>query len=298
MRWKDGFEFEYGKVVPITPLVRGVVANNPSAYTGPGTTTFIIGRGDVAILDPGPALPEHIAAVRRAVAGERVTHLLVSHTHTDHSPATPGLQAFTGGVSCAFGPAPRQLPSEIDGAFDSAFQPDRLLRDGDVISGSNWTLTTVHTPGHASGHLCFALAEEGILFAGDHVMGWSTSVIPPPDGDLLDYERSLRKLLTRIDRTYWSSHGAPITDPPARVAELLAVREKRAQQVMGRLAAGDRTVAEITAQLYPAVGSELNFAARAMVHAQLIALLQQGKVSVDGPANADSVYRLRARSCN
>ena len=281
MIWKDGFEFEYGIAESISPLVRRVVANNPSPYTGPGTSTFIIGQGDVAILDPGPALPEHIAAVRQAVAGERVTHLLVSHTHTDHSPATAGLQALTGGLSYAYGPAPLNLPSEIDGAFDTAFRPDRLLRDGDTIHGPNWSLTTVHTPGHASGHLCFALAEERILFTGDHVMGWSSSVIPPPDGDMLDYEESLRKLLGRDERIYWSSHGAAMTDPSARIAELLAVREKRARQTVARLAAGDRTISEITAQLYPAIGSELNFAARAMVHAQLLALIRLGQVAAD-----------------
>ncbi len=292
MKWKDGFEFEYGIAEPVSALVRRVVANNPSPYTGPGTSTFIIGRGDVAILDPGPALPEHIAAVCRAVAGERVTHLLVSHTHTDHSPATAGLQALTGGLSYAYGPAPLHLPSEIDGAFDTTFQPDRLLRDGEVVSGSHWSLTTVHTPGHASGHLCFALAEEGILFTGDHVMGWSTSVIPPPDGDMLDYEQSLRKLLGRDERIYWSSHGAAITDPPRRVAELLAVREKRTRQILARLAAGDRTIPEIAAQLYPAIGAELNFAARAMVHAQLIALIRLGEVTADSAASSTSVYRL------
>jgi glyoxylase-like metal-dependent hydrolase (beta-lactamase superfamily II) len=292
MKWKDGFEFEYGIAETVSPLVRRVVANNPSPYTGPGTSTFIVGRGDVAILDPGPALPEHIAAISRAVAGERVTHLLISHTHTDHSPATAGLQALTGGSSYAYGPAPLNLPSEIDGAFDSDFQPDRLLRDGDALSGSNWSLTTVHTPGHASGHLCFALAEEGILFTGDHVMGWSTSVIPPPDGDMLDYEQSLRKLLARNDRLYWSSHGAAIADPRKRVGELLAIREKRSRQVIARLAAGDRTIPEITAQLYPAIGSPLNFAARAMVHAQLLAFIRLGKVTTDASAGLGSAYQL------
>jgi len=293
MRWKDGFEFEYGVTEEVSPLIRRVVARNPSPYTGPGTTTFIIGRGDVAIIDPGPALPEHIAAVARAVAGERVTHLLVSHTHSDHSPATKSLQTQTRGVCLAYGPSPPILNSLVDGAYDLAFRPDQKLRDGDRVQGTGWTLTAVHTPGHASNHLCFALEEERTLFTGDHVMGWASSVIPPPDGDMTAYQESLVKLQSRDDVGYWSSHGAVMADPKERVATLIKTRERRAHEITVRLQAGDTTARQIAAQLYPQLPSELAPAAAAMVLAQLIAFVRNGAVETEPTPGMSSVFRLR-----
>ena len=191
-------EFEYGAVAEMSPLVRRVIARNPGPFTFHGTGTYIIGREQVAIIDPGPTDEAHIDALLDAVRGETVTHILITHTHRDHSPAAAATK--------------RPAPAVEEGA-DFDFEPDQTLRDGDTISGPGWSITAVHTPGHTSNHLCFALSEEETLFSGDHIMGWSTSVIAPPDGCMTDYLASLHKLLARKDRLFRPTHGPAIADP-------------------------------------------------------------------------------------
>ncbi|MEA2846093.1 MAG: hypothetical protein QOG78_1374, partial [Rhodospirillaceae bacterium] len=190
------FKFDYGTAMEVTPLIRRVVAHNPSPFTFKGTGTYIIGHGKVAIVDPGPDMQDHIDAVLRAVRGETVTHILVTHTHIDHVPATPALAKATGAKVYSYGPHPRPPGDEKpEEAGDLSFAPDIKLNDGDVIAGDGWNVEAVYTPGHISNHLCFAVKEDKALLSGDHVMGWSTAVISPPDGNMADYFASLRKLL-------------------------------------------------------------------------------------------------------
>ena len=207
------FKFDYGTAMEVTPLIRRVVAKNPNPFTFKGTGTYIIGHGNVAVVDPGPDDQEHIDAVLRALRGETVTHILVTHTHVDHVPATPALARATGAKVYSYGPhpTPEGVTAEQEGDF--SFAPDVKLNDGDVIQGAGWNVEAVHTPGHISNHLCFAVKEDKALLSGDHVMGWSTAVISPPDGNMADYFASLRKLLPRDESLYIPTHGAEIRDP-------------------------------------------------------------------------------------
>ena len=309
---------EVGRSTPVSPLIRRIVAANPSKFTYHGTGTYLVGHGDVAVIDPGPALPAHVEAIVAALEpAERVTHILVTHTHTDHSPATAALQARTGAPSFGFGPhgpVPPDDPAdrvvfgdpEADGkserasgagrdelreGADTAFVPDQRLVDGDVVAGSGWTFAAVHTPGHTSNHLCFALAEERSLFTGDHVMGWSTSVIGPPDGDLLQYLASLRLLLGRSDERYWPTHGAAVTDPKSLVTAYITHREERTQQILEALATGPATIAELVPQIYAEVAKTLWRPAAASMYAHVLALVADGRLAVDG----DGIARRTSR---
>ncbi len=204
----------YGRIEELAPGVRRVLAKNPSPFTYTGTGTYIIGTGTVAVIDPGPDDPAHIAALIEAVAGETVSHIVITHTHRDHSPAAPALKAATGAqvVGCT----PLVIVDDgprADAAFDTTYAPDQVLTDGESITGPGWTLTAVHTPGHTSNHICYAFREAKALFTGDHVMGWSTTVIAPPDGDMAAYMASLRLLLGRDETIYYPTHGDPVTEP-------------------------------------------------------------------------------------
>ncbi|MCG8371398.1 MAG: MBL fold metallo-hydrolase, partial [Proteobacteria bacterium] len=214
------FDPAHGVPVQVSPLVRRVIADNPGKFTFRGTGTYVVGHGTVAVIDPGPADPAHLTALEAALDGETVTTILVTHTHRDHSPAAPQLAASTGAPVLAYGPHPlsavEEAAAEGDGeakveeSGDVGFTPDATLEDGAVVEGDGWTLEAVHTPGHMSNHLCFALREEAALFSGDHVMGWSTTVIPPPDGNMATYLDSLRKVRARAETTYWPTHGPPV----------------------------------------------------------------------------------------
>lgn len=277
----------YGSSIQVTPLVRRVTANNPGKFTGWGTGTYIVGRGAVAIIDAGPDDPEHVQAVLAAVEGEEVTHLLVTHTHRDHSPASRALQLATSAPIYGFGRHPMAADASSDAGSaegqeepgDLDFVPDIEISDGDVIAAPGFTLEALHTPGHISNHLCFALREERGLFTGDHVMGWSTTVIPPPDGDLADYRRSLARLLPRDDHVYWPTHGPAVTETTAFVQALLAHRQEREDQILAALAAGPRSIPDIVAELYADVRSELHEAAGRSVLAHLIDLAARGLVA-------------------
>ncbi len=286
-------DFEYRAVTEISPLIRRVVAENPSAFTLYGTGTYIVGRGQVAIIDPGPAMDDHVDAVLRAVAGERVTHLLITHTHIDHSPAAKAVQQRTGATTYGFGPhgGGRDGPQVEEGG-DRAFIPDVTIGDGDVIAGAGWTVEAVHTPGHTSNHLCFALSEADVLFSGDHVMGWSTTVVSPPDGDMTAYMASLDKLLARDDGRYWPTHGPAIDQPRAYVQAYKRHRHAREAAIVASLKAGAGAIPDMVAAIYADVPKNLHAAAGRSVLAHLIHLHREGRVSCDGEPAAESIFYL------
>ncbi len=289
--------FEYGAVERLSPLVRRVIARNPSAFTFHGTGTYIIGPAPgseaVAIVDPGPDLAEHIDALLGVVRGETVSHILVTHTHLDHSPATVAVKAATGAPSYAFGPHGRGDDGEkVEEGADFDFDPVHRLEDGDVVEGHGWTVEAVHTPGHTSNHLCFALKEENALFPGDHVMGWSTTVVSPPDGDMYAYMTSLQKLTARSEGIYYPTHGAPITDPLPYVAALLAHRHDREEQILACLADGITHIPDMVARMYADIDQRLHRAAGRSVLAHLIHMVETGRVACDDKPAAESPYRL------
>ena len=285
--------FTYGRVSTLTPMIRRVIAENPGPFTFMGTGTYIIGRGEVAVIDPGPYDEAHIAALQHALKGETVTHILVTHTHRDHSPGVRLLQPETGAPSYGYGPhgGDKNLPKvEEGGDFD--FTPDVVIKDGDVIEGKDWTVEAVHTPGHTSNHLCFALREENVLFSGDHVMGWSTTVVSQPDGDMADYMASLEKLLKRDDATYWPTHGAAIEDPKGHVAGILAHRRQREDQIEACIAEGRTTIEEMVEAMYVGLDPRLHGGAKRSVESHLIHMVAQGRVACDGEPEMDTVYSL------
>ena len=212
------FTAPYGKPVQVSALIARLLMRNPSPFTFRGTSVTIVGQHQVAVIDPGPDDPEHLEHLREAVRGKRVSHILVTHTHRDHSPAARALKQWTGAPTYGFGPHGSEATVAVEEGADLDFAPDVQLRDGDIIEGESYSFECVHTPGHTSNHLCYVLQQEQALFSGDHVMGWSTTVVAPPDGDMAAYMRSLEKLLSRDDRIYWPTHGGPIREPKSFVA--------------------------------------------------------------------------------
>ena len=244
--------FEYGRLEPVAPGVRRIVARNPGPFTFKGTGTYVVGEGEVAVIDPGPELEEHIAALVASLTDEQVTHILVTHTHRDHSPAAKALKAATGAPTYGFGPhaGGRRGEAGVEEGGDWDFTPDIVVRDGEWVEGGKWRFEAVHTPGHTSNHLCFALPDSGILFSGDHVMGWSTSVIAPPDGDMAAYMASLDKLLARRDSVFWPTHGPAITEPQRHVRAFIAHRREREAGIIDCLKAGIETADKMVERLY------------------------------------------------
>ncbi len=292
-------EFEYGRPQQLSPLVRRVIARNPGPFTFHGTGTYLVGNGEVAVIDPGPAQPAHVAAILEATEGERITHLLVTHTHRDHSPACGALHAATGAPTLGFGPHARNEGwQEVEEGADYEFQPELRLREGERVTGTGWTLVALHTPGHTSNHLCFALDQERALFCGDHVMGWSTSVIAPPDGHMGDYLASLQRLRGRGDRVFYPTHGAPIAEPERMLEAYLAHRAHREQQVLACLAEGVRVIPEMVHRMYPGLDRRLLPAAGCSVLAHLALLVEQGRVAASDGATLESIYSLIGRDRN
>jgi glyoxylase-like metal-dependent hydrolase (beta-lactamase superfamily II) len=287
--------FEYGRLERIAPGVRRIVARNPGPFTFKGTGTYVVGDGEVAVIDPGPDLSEHIEALRASLADEQVTHILVTHTHRDHSPAAKALKAATGAPTYGFGPhaGGRRGESGVEEGGDWDFTPDIVVGDGDAIEGGGWRFEAVHTPGHTSNHLCFALPDSGILFSGDHVMGWSTSVIAPPDGDMAAYMASLDKLLARHDAVYWPTHGPAITEPERHVRAFIAHRREREAGIIDCLKAGIATADKIVERLYAGLNPALRGAAARSVLAHLIDLIGRDIVAADRPATVTAHFRLR-----
>ena len=291
--FKRELAFEYGVLETVSPLVRRIVARNPGPFTAQGTGTYVVGHGKVAIIDPGPDIAAHVDALLAALRGETVEKILVTHTHLDHSPAAAAVKLATGAPTYGYGPHAAQFGPAVEEGGDRSFVPDHAIGDGDVISGPGWHLGAVHTPGHTSNHLCFALAEEQVLFSGDHVMGWSTSVIAPPDGNMGDYLRSLEKLLHRDDARYLPTHGPAITDPKPFVGAFIEHRRERGAAILARLAAGDREIPAMVQAIYVGLDSRLHRAAARSVLAHLIELVAEGRVASDGPPTVDARYRLK-----
>jgi glyoxylase-like metal-dependent hydrolase (beta-lactamase superfamily II) len=274
------------------------VAGNPSPYTFTGTCSYIVGRGRVVILDPGPDLPGHVAALLNAVRGETVTHIVVSHTHRDHSPASRAIKAATGApiVGCSPHRSARPLAegevNTLEASGDTEHRPDLELTEGDAIEGPGWRLEAVETPGHMANHLAFALPQERALFSADHVMAWSTSIVAPPDGSMSDFMASLEKLRGRDEAIYWPGHGGPVKEPARFVRALAHHRRQRETSILNRLAAGDRRIEHIVPAIYQGLKPALLGAAGLSVFAHLEDLVSRGVVASDGPPTLTAEYRL------
>ena len=287
--------FVYGEVAEVAPGIRRIVAENPSPFTLYGTGTYVVGRGEVAVIDPGPADSAHIAMLLEGLQSESISHILVTHTHTDHSPGCRLLQEHTDAKTYAYGPhgsgkLEQGVPVEEGGDMD--FQPDRLLRDGDVLRGGGWSIECVHTPGHTSNHMCYQLQGEKALFTGDHVMGWSTSIISPPDGDMGAYIASLEKLLERDDERYWPTHGPCIEDPKPHVRAFIAHRRRREEQVLACVGQGVHRIEAMVPLMYKELPEFMYPAAARSVLASVAHLVGDGKLKTDGEVQLAALYRL------
>jgi glyoxylase-like metal-dependent hydrolase (beta-lactamase superfamily II) len=281
----------------MSPLVRRRICPNGGPFTASGTCTYVVGRRHVAVIDPGPADAGHIEGLLASLAGEQVDAIVVTHTHRDHSPGARLLQARTGAPIVGCGPhraarelAENELPA-LDASADRAHRPDRELRDGESLTGDGWTLTAVATPGHTMNHLAFALPEENVLFSGDHVMAWSTSIVAPPDGSMRAYMESLERLRERDEALYWPGHGGPVRDPRRFVRGLTAHRRQREAAIRARLDAGDRDIAAIVRTVYQGLAPHLRGAAALSVFAHLEDLVERGLAITDGPPLLDGTFR-------
>ncbi len=287
-----------GVVDEVVPGVRRILADNPSPFTFKGTMSYIIGRDKVAILDPGPGDERHIKALLDAVRGETVTHILVTHTHRDHSTAAAAIKAATGAVTVAEGPhrPARPLLSanevRLDAGGDTEFVPDQRVVDGQVIAGDGWAVEAIATPGHTANHMAFALRGTDALFSGDHVMGWSTSIVAPPDGAMIDYMASLRRLAARPEAIYLPGHGDIIRDAPQFVAGYIAHRLGRETSILKRLAKGEAAIPELVKAIYIGLDPRLAGAAGLSTFAHLDDLVARGLVATDGAPSLSGRYRL------
>lgn len=267
----------------LEPLVARVLAPNPSPYTYSGTQSHLVGADDLAVIDPGPLDDGHVAALIAAIAGRPVRAIVITHHHRDHSPAAPALQAATSAP--IVGAAPFALMDDgprADAAFDATYAPDRVLAEGEGVSGNGWTLTALATPGHTSNHLAFVLPEANALFSGDHVMGWSTSIVSPPDGDMAEYMASLEKLIGRGERVYYPGHGDPVDTPQRLVRGMLGHRRQREGQILRRLGEQPRSIPQLAAAMYAGLDPQLLPAAERSVLAHLIDLQRRSLVAKEG----------------
>lgn len=287
------FDAKAETVAQLSPLVRLVVCDNPGPFTFTGTCTYIVGRGAVAIIDPGPENDGHVAALLDAVKGESVRHIVLTHTHRDHSPAARALAEKTGAkiVGCAPYVAKPGAPSGLDSAHDTDYAPADVLADGDILEGGGFTLEAIATPGHASNHVAYALREENALFSGDHVMAWSTSIVAPPDGSMTEYMASLDKLRARGEAIYWPGHGGPVKDPPRYLRALAHHRRLRESAILNRIAAGDTKIPAMVERIYENLDPRLKGAAALSVYAHIEDLVARGVIGVDGPLSKDATFR-------
>jgi glyoxylase-like metal-dependent hydrolase (beta-lactamase superfamily II) len=278
------FTAPYEEPQRVSPLITRVLTDNPGPFTFKGTGVYIVGNKDVAVIDPGPDTPSHVEALKRALDGKHITHILVTHTHNDHSPAAQPLKEWSGAKTYAFGPHGSGMSDDgpkLEEGGDMAFMPAVRVKDGDVIAGDGFTFDCVYTPGHTSNHMCFGLREEKSLFTGDHVMGWSTTVVTPPDGDMAAYMASLRKLLSRDDELLYPTHGAPIRDPKPFVQAYIDHRLEREAQIIACLRDGIDTIPEMVARMYVDTDKRLHPAAARSVLAHLIQMRQESRVIVE-----------------
>jgi glyoxylase-like metal-dependent hydrolase (beta-lactamase superfamily II) len=292
------FDLPPDTVEEVVPGVRRVLCNNPSPFTYKGTVSYIIGRGQVAIVDPGPLDDAHSKALLDAVRGETVTHIFVTHTHRDHSPGVPAIKAATGALVLAEGPHRASRPLNVgeaprlDASNDADFRPDRALADGEVVTGNGFTIEAVTTPGHTANHMAFAYKEANLLFSGDHVMAWSTPVVAPPDGAMSDYMASLHKLVRRPEPIYLPGHGGAVRDAPRFVEHYIRHRQAREASLLHRLAKGEADIPTLVRAIYIGLDPRLIRAAGLSVLAHLEDLTTRGLVATDGQPSIEGRYRL------
>jgi glyoxylase-like metal-dependent hydrolase (beta-lactamase superfamily II) len=292
------FTLPPGQVEDVTPGVRRLLCNNPSPFTFKGTISYIVGRGNVAIIDPGPDDADHIAALLAAVRGETVTHIFVTHTHRDHSPAVPAIKAATGATVLAQGPHRPARPLNVgeaprlDASNDLDFRPDIALPDGEIVTGSNWALEAITTPGHTANHMVYALKDRSILFSGDHVMAWSTPVVAPPDGAMSDYMASLAKLARRSEQTYFPGHGGAVNNAPRFVAAYILHRKAREAAILRHIGKGESDIPTVVNAIYVGLNPRLTKAAGLSVLAHLEDLVTRGLVATAGSPSIEGRYRL------
>jgi glyoxylase-like metal-dependent hydrolase (beta-lactamase superfamily II) len=293
------FDLAPETVEEVAPGVRRVLANNPGPFTFKGTVSYLVGRGQVAIIDPGPLDEAHIAALLDAVRGETVTHVFVTHTHRDHSPAVPRIKAATGALVLAEGPHRAARPLHVgeaprlDASNDTEFKPDHALADGEVVSGRGWTIEAVTTPGHTANHMAFAFKEADLLFSGDHVMAWSTPVVAPPDGAMSDYMASLHKLARRPETIYLPGHGGAVREAPRFVQHYICHRQGREASILHRLAKGEADIPTLVRAIYIGLDPRLVKAAGLSVLAHLEDLVTRGLVATEGEPSIEGRYRLQ-----
>ena len=280
------FDAPVGVSVKLTPLIARVLAPNPGPFTFKGTGVYIVGAGkDAAMIDPGPDIPAHVEALKRALDGRRLTHILITHTHSDHSPAAAPLKTWSGAKTYAYGPhgsGKAEDGVKVEEGGDRDFMPDVRVKDGEAIEGDGFSFECVYTPGHTSNHMCFALGAEKALFTGDHVMGWSTTVVTPPDGDMAAYMASLQKLLARGDDILWPTHGGPVKDPKPFLRAYVEHRLERERQILDCIKDGIETIPDMVARIYAQVDKRLHPAAARSVEAHLIQLANEGRVIKSG----------------
>lgn len=292
------FDVPPGTVERVGPLIRRIVAPNPGPFTFTGTCTYIVGTGEVAIIDPGPDIPAHIDAVLNAVKSEKVAQIVLTHTHRDHSPAAKAVKAATGAKTFGEGPhraaRPMQLAEKnrLDASADMEFMPDIRVKDGDLIEGKGYTLETVLTPGHTMNHAAYVLTGTDTLFSGDHVMAWSTSIVAPPDGEMGAYMNSLHKLKKRKETIYFPGHGPAVRNAPAFVDRYIAHRDSREAAILRSLERGESDIPSLVRAIYIGLNPKLAGAAGLMTFAQLEDLIARKKVAADGEPSLSSRFRL------
>lgn len=297
LKFDTRFEPVPGAPETIAPGVVRVTANNSGPFTFRGTNSYLVGRDTLAVIDPGPDDDAHLQALLSAIGGRPVSHIFVSHTHRDHSPLAARLKRVTGAITLAEGPHRPARPLRIgelnplDGSGDVDFVPDRALADGETVAGDGWTLRSVLTPGHTANHAAFALDGTGLLFSGDHVMAWSTTIVAPPDGAMADYMASLDKLIERQDRMLLPGHGGPVTATRSFLRGLRSHRRMRERAILERLRQGDRRISEIVAAIYRDTDPRLHGAASLSVLAHLEDLVARGRAIAAGEVSLDGEYR-------
>ncbi|BAT61555.1 hydroxyacylglutathione hydrolase [Variibacter gotjawalensis] len=290
------FNLAPGVVDEVLPGIRRIVAPNPGPFTFTGTVTYILGHGNVAIIDPGPDSPEHVAKVLQAIEGETLTHVFITHTHRDHSPGLRHVKAKFDVPAYGEGPHRASRPlhefeTTIDVGGDQDFKPDVVIRDGDVIKGDGWALEAVATPGHTANHMAFALQGTDILFSGDHVMGWSTSIVAPPDGSMQDYMASLAKLRERNEDLYLPGHGGEVRDARRYVKHFVAHRKARETSILKNLSETPTDIPSLVQKIYVGLDQRLRGAAALSVLAHLEDLVARGAVMTDGEPSIKGLYR-------
>jgi len=298
LEFKQDLTANYGEAEALTPLITRVLCNNPSPYTYTGTSTYLVGANDgLAVIDPGPNDLDHHDAIIQAAAGRKIDKILITHSHIDHSPLAAILSDKTGAPICGFGPHGTGRKGGLEGekveaGADWNYKPDVLIKDGDEITGSDWSITAIHTPGHTANHLCFHLQEENTLFVGDHIMAWATTVISPPDGDVRRYIESLRKVADLKPQILVPTHGPWVKTAVPFIRGIITHRHMREGQILKHINEGCSTIDALVAVMYKSVDERLHPAAARSVLGHLIALVEEKRVMCDGPIGLTSNYNL------